>query len=44
VAIAFDPAATEFFDAGRGRYVFRKSDRSERTPEQMVEFWVNWVR
>jgi enolase len=24
--------------------VFKKSDKSERTSEQMVEFWANWVR
>src|ERR1039457_2292123 len=23
---------------------FKKSDKSERTSEQMVEFWANWVR
>ncbi|MDW8131208.1 MAG: phosphopyruvate hydratase [Bryobacterales bacterium] len=44
VAIALDPAASEFFDSERGRYVFRKSDNSERTPEQMVQFWADWVR
>ena len=27
-----------------GKYVFKKSDKSERTSEQMVEFWANWVR
>jgi enolase len=44
IAIALDPAASEFYDAGKGKYVFKKSDGSERTPEQMVEFWANWVR
>jgi len=44
VAIALDPAASEFYDAGKGKYVFKKSDGSERTPEQMVEFWAGWVR
>jgi enolase len=44
VAVALDPAASEFFDANTGKYVFRKSDKSERTPDQMVEFWANWVR
>ncbi len=44
VGIALDPAASEFFDAGKNRYVFKKSDKSERTSEQMVEFWSNWVR
>ena len=26
------------------KYVFKKSDKSERTSEQMVEFWDNWVK
>src|SRR5207245_598935 len=25
------------------KYVFKKSDKSERTSEQMVEFWAGWV-
>ena len=44
VAVALDPAASEFFDADKGKYIFKKSDKSERTPDQMVEFWANWVR
>jgi len=44
IAIALDPAASEFFDAEKGKYVFKKSDGSERSPEQMVEFWADWVR
>lgn len=44
IGIALDPAASEFYDAGKGKYVFKKSDKSERTPEQMVEFWASWVR
>jgi len=42
VGIALDPASSEFFTDGK--YVFKKSDRSQRTSEQMVEFWANWVR
>jgi enolase len=44
VAIAIDPAASEFYDAGSKKYIFKKSDKSARTPEQMAEFWANWVR
>ncbi|MFZ3244279.1 MAG: phosphopyruvate hydratase [Candidatus Acidiferrales bacterium] len=44
VAIALDPAASEFYDPGAKKYVFKKSDKSQRTSEQMVEFWANWVR
>jgi enolase len=44
IGLALDPAASEFFDTGKGKYVFKKSDKSERTPEQMVEFWAGWVK
>jgi len=44
VGIALDPAASEFYDSKKAKYVFKKSDKSERTSEQMVEFWANWVR
>jgi enolase len=44
ISIALDPAASEFYDTTKKRYVFKKSDKSERTSEQMVEFWANWVR
>ncbi|MGH9663239.1 MAG: phosphopyruvate hydratase [Bryobacteraceae bacterium] len=43
IGIALDPAASEFYDASKQKYVFKKSDKSERTSEQMIEFWVNWV-
>ncbi len=42
IAIALDPAASEFFD--NGKYVFKKSDKSVKTPEQMCEFWADWTR
>ncbi len=41
IAIALDPAASELF--ADGQYVFKKSDKSARTAEQMVEFWADWV-
>jgi enolase len=44
IGIALDPAASEFYDAARKKYVFKKSDKSERTSEQMAEFWANWAR
>ncbi len=40
IGICLDPAASEFF-AG-GKYVFKKSDKSQRTSEQMVKFWADW--
>ncbi len=42
VGIALDPAASEFFKDGK--YIFKKSDKSERTSEQMVDYWTNWRR
>jgi enolase len=44
IALALDPASSEFYDAAKGKYVFKKSDKSERNSEQMVEFWSDWVR
>src|SRR6202021_792364 len=44
IAIALDPAASEFFDKEKGRYVFKKSDRSEKTSEEMTRFYEDWVR
>jgi enolase len=42
IGICLDPASSEFYQDGK--YVFKKSDKSERTSEQMVEFWADWVR
>ena len=42
IGVCLDPAASEFYQDGK--YVFKKSDKSQRTSEQMVEFWANWVR
>jgi len=44
IGLALDPAASEFYDSTKGKYVFKKSDKSERSSEQMVEFWSNWVK
>ncbi len=42
IGIALDPASSEFYKDGV--YVFKKSDGSKRTSEQMVEYWANWRR
>jgi len=42
MALALDPAASEFFDAGM--YVMKKSDGSRKTPVEMVELWSQWVK
>ncbi|HEY4741353.1 MAG: phosphopyruvate hydratase [Candidatus Acidiferrales bacterium] len=44
IAIALDPASSEFYDRASGKYIFKKSDKSARNSEEMVEFWANWVR
>src|SRR4029078_9520110 len=41
IAVALDPAASEFYQDGR--YVFKKSDRSAKSSEEMVRFWSKWV-
>jgi len=38
--IALDPASSEFFD--NGKYVFNKSDKSAKTPDQMIKFYEKW--
>ncbi|MBZ0160999.1 MAG: phosphopyruvate hydratase [bacterium] len=42
IALALDPAASEFFDGGK--YVFRKSDGSTRDAEGMIHFYSDWIR
>jgi enolase len=44
IALALDPASSEFYDKKSGKYIFKKSDKSELTSEQMAEFWANWSR
>ena len=36
IAIALDPASSEFYDAEKKKYVFKKGDKSELTSEEMV--------
>jgi len=42
VFLALDPASSEFFEDGK--YIFKKSDKSVKTPDQMVQYYVNWVK
>jgi enolase len=42
VAIALDPAASEFYKDGK--YVFKKSDKSTKSSEQMVKLWAKWMK
>jgi enolase len=42
IAIALDPAASEFYQDGK--YVFKKSDKTAKTSEEMVKYWAKWVK
>ncbi len=44
ISIALDPAASEFYDRASGKYIFKKSDKSEHTSEDMIRFYADWVR
>jgi len=44
IAIALDPAASEFYNKEKGKYVFKKSDKRELSSSEMVSFWEGWVR
>ena len=41
VAIALDPAASEFYQDGK--YVFKKSGAGTKTPEEMVALYKSWI-
>jgi enolase len=43
VAIALDPAASELFDEDTRKYNLRKEGK-QLSSEEMVAFWVNWVK
>jgi enolase len=43
VMLALDPAASGFYDAAKGKYVFKKSDKRELSSKEMVDFWVDWA-
>ncbi|PYS53341.1 MAG: phosphopyruvate hydratase [Acidobacteria bacterium] len=42
ISLALDAASSEFYDK-KGRYIFKKSDRSEKTAEEMVKLYADWV-
>ena len=42
IAIALDPAASEFYEDGS--YVMKKSDRSRKSPAEMVQLYGEWVK
>ncbi|HZO51666.1 MAG TPA: phosphopyruvate hydratase [Bryobacteraceae bacterium] len=43
ISLALDCAASEFFDSKSKKYVFKKSDKSQRTSAAMADFWGGWV-
>jgi enolase len=44
IAITLDCAASEMFNKDKKKYVFKKSDNSEYTSEEMVSLWESWVK
>lgn len=42
IYIALDAASSEFYDADKKKYVFKKSTGDELTPDQMASFWEDW--
>lgn len=43
VSIALDPAASGFFDKASGKYIFKKSDKSQHSSAEMAAYWTSWV-
>jgi len=43
IFIALDPAASEFYDTDKGKYVFRKSDGRELSSQEMASYWAEWI-
>jgi enolase len=42
--IAMDAASSEFYDAEKNRYVFKKSTKDELTASEMVSYWADWCK
>jgi enolase len=42
IALALDPASSEFYD--NGSYVFKKSSGERKSSDEMVAFYAEWVR
>ena len=40
ISLCLDPATSEMWD--NGQYLFFKSDKSRKSPEEMVELWASW--
>jgi enolase len=42
VMLALDAAASEFYE--KGAYVFKKSDKSKKSSDEMIKFYETWVK
>jgi enolase len=43
IMIALDPASSEFYDASKKKYIFKKSDGRELSSEEMAAYWADWA-
>ena len=43
IMIALDPAASEFYDKSKGKYIFKKSDKRELSSQEMAAYWTEWA-
>jgi enolase len=44
IYLALDPASSEFYDKDKKSYIFKKSDGSAKTGNEMAEYWAGWCR
>src|SRR5436190_22745122 len=44
IALALDAASSEFYDKSAKKYVFKKSDKSGRSAEEMVALYADWTK
>ncbi|MGE5207941.1 MAG: phosphopyruvate hydratase [Alphaproteobacteria bacterium] len=44
IFIALDPAASEFYDSEKNLYVFKKSDGSQKTAEELIDYYADLCR
>jgi len=42
IGVNLDPAASEFYE--NGQYVFRKSDKTHKTSDEMIAIWEDWLK
>ncbi|MBM3815078.1 MAG: phosphopyruvate hydratase [Acidimicrobiia bacterium] len=43
ISLALDCASSEFYDKAKKKYVFKKSDGSQRTAAELADFWAKWA-